>query len=122
QAVENQPIVFESETDRIYQQASGHYQIVSALESTIDIQAQGCSSVVVWNPWAEKAARLGDMPSDSWQHMLCVECGQLGEANVHLAAGQSIAYQLMVRPHHLHLRQIHNLTRPQLPTFALPYS
>ena len=92
--VENQPIVFESETDRVYQQATGHYRIVSALESTIDIQAQGCSSVVVWNPWAEKAARLGDMPADSWQHMLCVECGQLGEGNVHLAAGQSIAYRM----------------------------
>lgn len=92
--VENQPIAFASETDRIYQQASGHYQIVSALESTIDIQAQGCSSVVVWNPWAEKTARLGDMPHDSWKNMLCVECGQLDTAMVHLAAGQSIAYRM----------------------------
>jgi glucose-6-phosphate 1-epimerase len=96
--VENQPIVFESETDRIYQQATGHYRIVCDTvydgAAAIDIQAPDCRSVVVWNPWAEKAARLGDMPSDSWQHMLCVECGQLGEGNVHLAAGQSIAYRM----------------------------
>lgn len=93
---DTQPISFSSETDRIYQQASGHYQIRSALESTIDIHSVSCSSVVVWNPWSEKAARLSDMPNDAWKNMLCVECGQVDTATVHLAAGQSMVYQLTV--------------------------
>ncbi len=93
---DTQPVSFSSETDRIYQQASGHYQIRSALESTINIHSTSCSSVVVWNPWSEKAARLNDMPGDAWKNMLCVECGQVDTATVHLAAGQSMVYQLTV--------------------------
>ena len=93
---DTQPISFSSETDRIYQQASGNYQVRSALESTIDIHSASCSSVVVWNPWSEKAARLNDMPNDAWKNMLCVECGQVDTATVHLAAGQPMVYQLTV--------------------------
>ena len=91
---DNQPISFSSETDRIYQQASGHYQIKSALGSTIDIHSANCSSVVVWNPWSEKAARLDGMPNESWKQMLCVECGQVDIATVKLPPAQSVSYHL----------------------------
>ena len=91
---DTQPISFSSETDRIYQQASGHYQIRSALESTIDIHSVSCSSVVVWNPWSEKAAQLNDMANDAWKNMLCVECGQVDGATVQLAPAQLVSYQL----------------------------
>lgn len=91
---DTQPVSFSSETDRIYQQASGHYQIKSALESTIDIHSASCSSVVVWNPWSEKAARLNDMAKDAWKNMLCVECGQVDSATVQLAPAQLVSYQL----------------------------
>ncbi|TEU26901.1 D-hexose-6-phosphate mutarotase [Alkanindiges illinoisensis] len=94
--VETQPIRFSSETDRIYQQAGGHYEISSGQESPIYIDAPECSSVVVWNPWAEKAHRLGDIPGDSWKHMLCVECGKLDKANVLLEPGQTVSYQLVL--------------------------
>lgn len=94
--VESQPVSFCSETDRIYQQAGGNYQIRSGQQAPIQIGAPACNSVVVWNPWAEKADRLGDMPAESWKHMLCIECGQVGEAKVHLEAGQTISYQLVL--------------------------
>lgn len=94
--VETQPIYFSSETDRIYQQACGHYQIISDQQSPIYINASNCSSVVVWNPWAEKANRLGDMPENSWKNMLCVECGQIGKENVYLEAGQTVSYHLVL--------------------------
>lgn len=89
-----QPVSFSSETDRIYQQALGHYQIRSVLESTINIHSTSCSSVVVWNPWSEKAARLNDMANDAWKNMLCVECGQVDNATVQLAPAQLVSYQL----------------------------
>jgi glucose-6-phosphate 1-epimerase len=35
--------------------------------------------VVVWNPWVEKAASMGDFsPNDGWKEMLCVETGAVG--------------------------------------------
>ena len=94
--VETQPIRFSAETDRIYQQADGHYQIRSGQQSPIQIDAPESSSVVIWNPWAEKAHRLGDMPGDSWKNMLCVECGQVDNAKVHLEPGQTVSYQLVL--------------------------
>lgn len=94
--VEHQPVGFLAETDRIYQQAGGHYQITAEQQTPIQIDAPACSSVVVWNPWAEKATRLGDMPENSWKNMLCVECGQVGEANVQLQAGQTLSYPLIL--------------------------
>lgn len=94
QQCEAQPISFTAEMDRIYQQAQGSYQIVSPLEAPIHIESTGCSSVVVWNPWAEKSARLGDIATGAWQNMLCVECGCVAAATVSLAAGQRIEYQM----------------------------
>lgn len=93
---DSQPVTFCAETDRIYQQAGGRYQIRSAQQAPIQIEAAKCSSVVVWNPWAEKAVRLGDMPEQSWKNMLCVECGQVGGANVHLEAGQTVCYAMVL--------------------------
>lgn len=32
--------------------------------------------VVVWNPWVDKAAGMGDFqPKDGWKNMVCVEAG-----------------------------------------------
>ncbi len=43
--------------------------------------------VVVWNPGADGASRLADMPDDGWQHMLCLEAARILEP-VKLAPGQ----------------------------------
>lgn len=37
------------------------------------------ANVVVWNPWAEKAAAMADFkPDDGFKNMLCVEPGAVG--------------------------------------------
>lgn len=36
------------------------------------------SNVVVWNPWTEKAAGMGDFaPKDGFKNMLCIEPGSV---------------------------------------------
>jgi D-hexose-6-phosphate mutarotase len=87
---------FSAETDRIYPRARGVYQIqsLSAQAAPINISAPAGSSVVIWNPWQDKAARLGDMPADDWQHMLCVECGQLASEVLDLRAGQTTEFTM----------------------------
>ena len=88
------PIRFNAETDRIYQGGSGQYQIVQAGQATTQIDSADCGSVIVWNPWTDKAARLGDMHPEAWPAMLCVECGQVGAHVVTVAAGASAAFSL----------------------------
>ena len=45
--------------------------------STLHIAQQGFADVVVWNPGADGAAKLADMPPGDHRHMLCVEAAQV---------------------------------------------
>lgn len=95
--VHSGPIAFQGETDRIYLGANGNYRITdsAAARQTI-IQAGNCHSAIVWNPWQEKTARLGDMQAEGWRRMLCVECGNVETDTLALAAGQSLRCALHI--------------------------
>lgn len=86
-----------AEIDRVYVNAPGHYRLVDEIAATrLGIRAENCRSAVVWNPWQEKAARLGDVPGDAWRHMLCVECGNVGAQDVVLRAGDVAEFRQRV--------------------------
>lgn len=88
-------IRFNAETDRVYEGASGHYRIVDeAAGSAITIASDDCKSAIVWNPWIEKNARMGDMGAEGWRGMLCVESGNTGRDGITLAAGEERAFTL----------------------------
>ena len=55
------------------------------LAREIRVAKSGSLSTVVWNPWIEKAARLGDMGDDGYRRMLCVETANAGDDVVTLA-------------------------------------
>lgn len=40
---------------------------------TLLIEKSGNPSTVVWNPWEEKAAALGDLPDEGYRKVCCVE-------------------------------------------------
>lgn len=76
------------EVDRIYQ---GDCRVITlsdtALARTISVASGGSASAVVWNPWIEKSARLGDMGPDGYRHMVCIETANAGADVVHLTPG-----------------------------------
>jgi D-hexose-6-phosphate mutarotase len=39
----------------------------------VSITSEGSGSVVVWNPWTEKAASMGDMHEEGYREFVCVE-------------------------------------------------
>ena len=79
---------FDGEVDRIYLDPPGEVVIRDkALGRRIVIGASGSRSAVVWNPWIEKAARLGDMGADGFRRMLCVETANAADDAVTLAPG-----------------------------------
>jgi glucose-6-phosphate 1-epimerase len=95
--IENIPLRIDRETDRVYHDASGEYHLTDDVSGrALAIRAEGCRSAVVWNPWREKAARLGDVPGDAWKEMLCVECGNVGAADVRLLAGETRVFRQTV--------------------------
>ncbi|MEW9899671.1 D-hexose-6-phosphate mutarotase [Chitinivorax sp. PXF-14] len=81
---------FADEVDRMYVGAGGDYLIHDqAGGRRIHLQAHGCASAVVWNPWIDKARRLADMGDDEYRQMLCVECGNVADDTLMLAPGAS---------------------------------
>jgi len=91
------PVTFAGETDRIYLAARGDYRIIDMVSGgETRIKAPGCRSAIVWNPWAEKTARLGDMHPEGWQGMVCVECGNVESDRVTVGAGQGVEWGVVL--------------------------
>jgi D-hexose-6-phosphate mutarotase len=81
-------ITFSAELDRIYDEHSGGAEILdTGLKRRIAITKSGSRSSVVWNPWVAKASRMGDMGSQGWRRMVCVETSNAGGDVVHIAPG-----------------------------------
>jgi glucose-6-phosphate 1-epimerase len=65
-------IAFNQEYDSVFQEVKGSVVLVDR-ERTISITNAGSSSVVVWNPWIEKCARMSAMSSEAYREFLCIE-------------------------------------------------
>ncbi|TFC56734.1 D-hexose-6-phosphate mutarotase [Cryobacterium sp. TMT2-15-1] len=86
---ENTPLGFGTETDRLYLGSRGSATVADPDGRTVTIGSDGSDSTVVWNPWADKAARMSDFGDDEWPGMVCVETANVRRDQVRLEAGQS---------------------------------
>ena len=83
-------IVIESEVDRVYVNTTADCIIEDkGLKRAIRIAKTGSKSAVVWNPWTEKADKMGDFGPQGHRGMVCVESGNAMENVVTLAAGET---------------------------------
>ncbi len=90
------PVTFSGETDRIYVDTDADCLIEDPhLQRRIRVSKRGSHSTVVWNPWIEKADRLGDLGEDGYLHMVCVESANAADDRVTLEPGNE--YHLAVR-------------------------
>lgn len=64
-----------AEIDYVYFPASGTTEIVDpGWGRIITIEKSGSDSIVVWNPWIEKAKTMADYAPEEYTGMICVEC------------------------------------------------
>jgi D-hexose-6-phosphate mutarotase len=83
-------IVIESEVDRVYVNTTADCVIEDlGLKRAIRIAKQGSKSTVVWNPWTEKADKMGDFGQDGHRGMVCVESANAFENVVNVAPGET---------------------------------
>ncbi|WP_428388644.1 D-hexose-6-phosphate mutarotase [Mucisphaera sp.] len=83
------PIRFAGEVDRVYIDTSAACLLHDpALDRTVIVEKDGSRSTVVWNPWIDKAASLGDLPDDAWERFVCIESGNLVDNAVTLRPGE----------------------------------
>jgi len=90
-------ITISSEVDRIYFDQGQDVVIEDpGLERTIRIEKRNSHSTIVWNPWIDKCAGMGDFGSDDgYLGMVCVESANAAEDVVQLASGDK--HSLWVR-------------------------
>jgi len=69
------------EVDRVYFDSSNSIKLHDK-SNTIHLKQKGSNSLVVWNPWIEKAKKMVDMPDDGYKTMLCLETGNIGEDKI----------------------------------------
>lgn len=85
-----QAIAFVGETDRVYMCTESTVTLNDPkLKRAIAVEKAGSKSTVVWNPWIDKAAALGDMPDDAWPGMCCIETANIGADAVEVEPGES---------------------------------
>jgi glucose-6-phosphate 1-epimerase len=93
-------ITIASEVDSLYVNTETGCVIEDAgFKRRIRVAKRGSRSTVVWNPWIEKAAKMGDFGSDSgYRGMVCVESANAAENVVSVAPGTAhtlhVAYSL----------------------------
>jgi glucose-6-phosphate 1-epimerase len=79
---------FRGEVDRIYINTPAQCEISDpVMKRRIVIHASGSRSTVVWTPWSEKGAQMGDLGPDGYLNMLCVETANAAEDTVNIAPG-----------------------------------
>jgi len=67
-------LVLTDTIDRVYTQPETQIFVADKkLDRTLTVENHGHNSAVLWNPWAEGAASMGDMQDDGYLTMLCVE-------------------------------------------------
>ena len=87
---QNGRIVIDSEVDRVYINTGADCVIEDkGMKRAIRIAKQGSLSTVVWNPWQEKADKMGDMGENGYRNMVCVESGNAWDNVVALAPGET---------------------------------
>ncbi|MBL4712417.1 MAG: D-hexose-6-phosphate mutarotase [Gammaproteobacteria bacterium] len=94
--VQHGPVCIDGEVDRIYLDTTSDCVIEDkALKRNIIIIKCGSHSTVVWNPWQEVADKMGDLGTDGYKQMLCVESSNAAEDEVTIQPGK--AHQLWVQ-------------------------
>jgi len=79
---------FDQEVDRIYLDVpSGLVIDDAALGRRINITFTGSHTAVVWNPWAELSATMGDLGDDDYQRFVCVETANAANDTIELKPG-----------------------------------
>ena len=88
--VQDGPVTFTSETDRIYRNTAA---MVTAddreLDRQITIVKDGSISTVVWNPWIDKSIKMVDFGDDEYKTMFCVEAVNTLDDEITLDPGAS---------------------------------
>jgi len=65
-------IKIDKEVDRIYKESSSVI-VLEDSDKKVRIEAYNSNSVIVWNPWIEKCAKMSGMQKEGYKKFVCIE-------------------------------------------------
>lgn len=68
-------LMIDQEVDRVY--SATPTNTVQTPNTTIWMEHQNASDIVVWNPWIDTTQKLTDMYDEEYRHMLCIETARI---------------------------------------------
>jgi glucose-6-phosphate 1-epimerase len=87
--IHNGDVTISSATDSAFIGTQSDVDLIDPkLSRHIRLKKANSLTTVVWNPWREGAARLGDLGDGEWKQFLCVEASNMLDASVTLAPGE----------------------------------
>ena len=90
-------LVFTAKTDNAYIDVPGPVELIDPTwRRRIRTDKVNSASTVVWNPWQEGAASLGDLGNDEWRQFACVEASNIIGSAISLAPGQEHRMQAII--------------------------
>jgi glucose-6-phosphate 1-epimerase len=87
--VQRGDVTIASATDNAFLRAQSDVDLIDPQwHRRIRLTKSNSLTTVVWNPWREMAARLGDLGDGEWTRFLCVEASNILTASVTLGPGE----------------------------------
>ena len=81
-------ISFKEEFDSVFQEVTNEI-VLEDKSRRVSIKNEGSTSVVVWNPWIEKGARMSGMRAEAYKEFVCIETANACEDFRVLKANES---------------------------------
>ena len=93
--VQQGSVYIAEEVDRVYQNVQ-YPLTLHDRDRIVQIDGQGSSSAVVWNPWIDKCAGMGDMQDDGYRTMLCIETANALQDDCEIVPGEEHALKVAI--------------------------
>jgi glucose-6-phosphate 1-epimerase len=90
-------LTFAAKTDNAYIDVHSAADLIDPTwRRTIRTEKGNSATTVVWNPWQEGAASLGDLGDNEWRQFACVEASNILGSAITLAPGQEHGMQAII--------------------------
>ncbi|MGA8160172.1 MAG: D-hexose-6-phosphate mutarotase [Acidobacteriaceae bacterium] len=90
-------LTFTATTDNAYIDVQSPAELIDPTwRRAIRTEKVNSATTVVWNPWQEGAASLGDLGNDEWQQFACLEASNILGSAISLAPGQEHRMQATI--------------------------
>ena len=93
-------IRIDREVDRYYESSDPVRLEDPVKKRSIVVEKEASPSTVVWNPWTEKAAALGDLPDEDYLAFACIEAAITNDRAVALSKDQTHRFSTRITVEH----------------------